>query len=506
MENRRYRLFTALTGLCLLTVSLSPPAQAHTEETVVVTWNKAALQAIRDTHPGPPIVARMLAITHTCMYDTWAAYDRVAVGTRLGGTLRRPVAEHTMPNKKKAMSFAAYRALGDLFPTEVPKFNAVMTQLGYDPTDTSTDPSTPSGAGNVACQAVLDYRHHDGSNQVGDLHPGAYSDYTNYLPVNDPNHLNDPNRWQPLSVSDGHGGFVIQKFIAPHWTNVIPFALKRPDQFAPKDPNFYPQDAWQYLKQAQQVLNYSATLTDRQKVIAEYWADGPNSELPPGHWALFAEFISGRDHHSLDEDAKMFFAMTNAVLDASVSSWHFKRFYDYVRPVSAIHFLFTGQPVRAWAGPGLGTRLIDGAHWQPYQASTIVTPPFAEYVSGHSIFSASAARVLKLFTGSDRFGHSVTIPAGQSVVEPGLVPASDLTLRWRTFSDAADEAGISRRYGGIHFVDGDLQARKMGKKIGKQAWRKALTYFHGTAGTPLDDSKRDHDDREDDHDDRDERD
>lgn len=502
MKKRRVRALALVLGLSALSLGLL--SEAHADDTVVVTWDKTTLQAIRDTHPGPPIVARMLAVTHTCIYDAWAAYDSVAVGTRLGGTLRRPVSERTMPNKRKAMSFAAYRALVDLFPTEVAKFNAAMTQLGYDPTDTSTDISTPSGVGNVACQAVLDYRHQDGSNQLGDLHPGPYSDYTNYVSVNDPDHINDPNRWQPLRVSDGHGGFVIQKYITPHWGHVIPFSLKRPDQFAPKDPNFYPKDAAQYLKQAQQVLDYSANLTDRQKVIAEYWADGPSSELPPGHWALFAEFVSARDQHTLDQDAKMFFAMTNAVLDASVSSWYMKRFYDYVRPVTAIHFLFAGQQVQAWAGPGLGTRLIDGAAWQPYQANTIVTPPFPEYVSGHSIFSGSAAKVLKLFTGSDRFGHSVTVRAGESKVEPGFAPASDVTLHWRTFSDAADEAGISRRYGGIHFIDGDLQSRKMGKKIGKQAWRKSLTYFQGTAGTPLDDSNRsEHNDEDNDRDDRD---
>jgi hypothetical protein len=502
MKKRRVHYLAALIGFLLFTMGMLPQAQA--DDTVVVTWNKATLQAIRDTRPGPPIVARMLAITHTCMYDAWVAYDPVAVGTRLGGTLRQPMSERTLPNKKKAMSFAAYRALVDLFPTEQAKFNDVMTQLGYDPTDTSTDPRTASGVGNVACQAVLDFRHQDGSNQLGDLQPGAYSDYTNYVPVNTWDQINDPNRWQPLRMSNGQGGFVIQKYIAPHWGNVIPFALKHRDQFAPKEPNFYPRDAAQYLKQAKQILDYSANLTDREKAIAEYWADGPSSELPPGHWTLFAEVVSARDHHTLDQDVKMFFAMTNAVFDAGISVWHFKRFYDYVRPVTAIHFLFAGQQVRAWAGPGLGTRLIDGADWRPYQPLTFVTPPFAEYVSGHSTFSASAAKVLKLFTGSDRFDHSVIIPAGQSFVEPGTVPASDLTLRWRTFSDAADEAGISRRYGGIHFIDGDLQARKMGKKIGKQAWRKALTYFHGTAGTPLDDSIRSVSDYEgDDQDDRD---
>lgn len=477
-------------GFALLVNGLG--AVAHADDTVIVKWNEAVLQAIRDTRPGPPVVARMLAITHTCTYDAWSAYDATAVGTRLGGSLRQPASERSSANKNKAVSFAAYRALVDLFPTEQTKFDVIMGQLGYDPTDHTTDPSTPSGVGNVACQAVLDFRHHDGANQLGDLHPGAYSDYTNYVPVNTWDQINDPNRWQPLRMSNGQGGFVIQKYVAPHWGNVKPFALIRPDQFAPKEPYFYPKDAAQYLKQAQQILDYSANLTEREKVIAEYWADGPNSELPPGHWTLFAEVVSARDHHTLDQDVKMFFAMTNAVFDAGISVWHFKRFYDYVRPVTAVHFLFAGQQVQAWAGPGLGTRVMDGANWRPYQPFTFVTPPFAEYVSGHSTFSAAAATVLKLFTGSDRFGHSVTIPAGQSFVEPGLVPASNLTLRWRTFSDAADEAGISRRYGGIHFRDGDLQARKMGKKIGKQAWRKAVAYFNGTVGTPWDSSGRSH--------------
>ena len=484
--------WTVAMMLSVGVLAVGSVSTAQAADTAVVTWDEVALQAIRDTHPGPPIVARMLAITHTCMYEAWASYDSVAISTRLGSTLRQPVAERTLANKEKAVSFAAYRALVDLFPSEQAKFNLAMTQQGFDPTDHSTDTHTASGVGNVACQAVLDFRHHDGSNQLGDLAPGPYADYTGYLAVNDPDHINDPNRWQPLRVSNGQGGVVIQKFIAPHWGNVTPFALRSADQFLPKDPNFYPKDATQYMKQARQVLDYSANLTDREKVIAEYWADGPRSELPPGHWTLFAQFVSRRDHHTLDQDVKMFFAMTNAVLDASVSSWHVKRVFDYVRPVSAIHFLFAGEQVKAWAGPGLGTRLIDGATWEPYQANTVVTPPFPEYVSGHSIFSASAARVLKEFTGSDVFGHSVTVSAGTSRVEPGLAPVADVTLTWRKFSDAADEAGISRRFGGIHFIDGDLQARKMGGKIGRQAWRKAMTYFNGTAGSSFDDSVRAH--------------
>jgi len=471
-----------LLVLLLVLLSTAPSARAAGGGSVVVQWDNAGLQAIRDTHPAPTIVSRGIAILHTCLYDAWAAYDQTAVGTRLGGTLRRPPVERTLANKNKALSFAAYRALADLFPqpAEVAKFQALMTRLGCDPADLSTDPSTPAGVGNLAAQAVLDFRHSDGANQLGDLHPGPYSDYTGYAPVNTPDKISDPNRWQPLRLPDGHGGVTVQRFATPFWGRILPFALTSGAQFRPLDGPFkFPSG--RYRAQAEQILHDSADLTDEQKMIAEYWADGPNSELPPGHWCLFSQFVSQRDEYSLDDDVKLFFAVCNADLDAGIAAWDAKSAYDSVRPLTSIHFLFAGQKVRAWAGPYQGTRLIDGADWQPYQPVTVVTPPFAEYVSGHSTFSAACAEVLLRFTGRDTFGASVTLAAGSSRVEPGLTPAQDVTLSWATFSDAADQAGLSRRYGGIHFENGDITGRQLGRLVGAQVWAKATTYFQGTA-------------------------
>lgn len=108
-----------------------------------------------------------------------------------------------------------------------------------------------------------------------------------------------------------------------------------------------------------------------------------------------------------------------------------------------------------------------------------MTPPFAEYFSGHSTFSAARAEILRRFTDSDHFGASYTQPAGSSRVEPGLVPAKDITLKWDTFSDAADESGLSRRYSGIHFEDGDLDGRQRGRRLAIQAWARAQDYIHG---------------------------
>src|SRR5205823_7282918 len=118
-----------------------------------------------------------------------------------------------------------------------------------------------------------------------------------------------------------------------------------------------------------------------------------------------------------------------------------------------------GQQVSAWGGPGRGQQTIDGGAWLPYQSSSTLTPSFPEFLSGHSTFSAAAAEVLARFTGSDRFGSSVTLAAGSSKLEPGATPAADVMLQWATFSEAADQAGMSRRYGGIHFETGDQQGR-----------------------------------------------
>ena len=169
---------------------------------------------------GPPMVARALAIGHTCMYDAWAAYDARAVGTRLGGELRQPAAERKVTHQARAISFAAYRAGVDLFPGhKTSAFDPLMHELRYDPGDMSTDTTTATGIGNVVAQAVLDFRHRDGANQLGDEAGGMpgvpYSDYTGYAPVNepldirvpfDPATVHNPSSWQPRGWSTTPSG------------------------------------------------------------------------------------------------------------------------------------------------------------------------------------------------------------------------------------------------------------------------------------------------------------
>jgi hypothetical protein len=477
--------------------------------TVVTVWNQAALTEVTPVSKlGPPIIARALAIAHTCMYDAWSVYDVGAAAT-LGNTPRRPASERTDANKAKAISYAAYNCLLNLFPGGASRLAAVMTGLGYDPNDRSTDLTTPQGIGNVAASRVIHFRRNDGSNQYGNLSASGvpYSDYTGYAPRNAPlpfcspqtvgscpPNIADPLHWQPLISNTG----ATQVFIAPHWERVTPFALTAATEYD-NQPGIIPlpdiQVPGHYLANVLQVAQYSYALGDplnlaeglRRKLVVEYWADGPNSVLPPGHWAVFAQYISQRDNHSIDQDVQMFFAMHNASFDASIVCWHIKRFYDGVRPITAARYLAqTGQvpTVTAWGGPGQPTDLTYPTEkWIPYNPGSNVTPSFPGYFSGHSVFSRSSATVLQLFTGRDTFGYS-TVLSGTALspfgrVEPLIPPAPPTTFTYPTFSSAAAEAGLSRLYGGIHFSDDNDTGQRVGVLVGQQAWGQAQLYFAG---------------------------
>jgi hypothetical protein len=325
---------------------------------------------------------------------------------------------------------------------------------------------------------VLDYRHGDGSNQLN-----GYADTTGYKPVNTGDVVVDPWRWQPLRVPLETGPE--QHATTPHWSKVKGFALKSPFQFAVPGPDrlqtgFDP-------KHVDNLLTQTSNLTDRQKVTAEYWADGPRSEFPPGHWALITQVLSRKRGHSLDTDAKLFFALGNALMDAGIAAWAAKYRWDFVRPITAIRSRYKGKQVTSWLGPYRGYGQVPGEKWIPYQAPNVVTPPFPEYVSGHSTFSSAAAAILAKFTGSDSFGAGVTIEVGTSLFEPRTdtqvgTPATNILLTWPTLTAAAKDAGLSRRLGGIHFQDGDEHGYNLGQRVGGNVLARTLGYVNGTIG------------------------
>jgi hypothetical protein len=500
LSTKHFLIIFILLSFCVEAQTL----QSRQESSLVVQWNDAAVKAISHKSRKVTAMARALYLVHQAMYDAWALYDNTARPVIVDASLKRLANEHTEENKAAAVSQAAFTMLLALFPDYERAgglFSTTLSDLGYEPYSSGAD--TPEAIGFQVAREVLIYRSIDGANSAKEFLDVTSEKYPEKYKYDKDN---DPNTWQRLTVPTGIVrdetgkaiidkenliSFQLQRFATPQWGAVEPFALTSGDQFRPgPPPMFGSSDPYTdalgqtmtndeaFRKQVEDIWVMSKNLTDEQRTIAEYWSDGPRSETPPGHWNSLAQGISWRDKHSLDDDVKLFFALNAALLDSSIACWDAKRAYNFVRPVTAIHTLFDET-------------------WQPFQLSTFVTPPFPEYVSGHSTFSSAAAEVLTRFTGREVFYDGVTVLPkdvnrdgkldllGQYIAVPNSShllaghPEQTVTLQWETFREAADEAGLSRRYGGIHFQDGDLRGRELGKQVGAWVFDKAQSYWQG---------------------------
>jgi hypothetical protein len=277
---------------------------------------------------------------------------------------------------------------------------------------------------------------------------------------------------------------------------------------------------------------------DYARVLAEFWADGLDSETPPGHWFKIYNQIS--DHplyekkwggqgpllDDLEYDVKAYLTMGGAMHDAAIAAWSHKGWYDYVRPVSAIRYMAdqgqssdtsaanyspAGLPLLpgfielvqlgdtlagtnnehvgkiklyTWRGPSYiqdpetdmsGVGWILAENWWPYQRPTFVSPPFAGYVSGHSTFSRAAAEIMTSITGTAYFpgGMSNFVAAQNDFLHFEEGPSQEIILQWATYRDASDQCSLSRIWGGIHPPIDDIPGRKIGLKVGNDAYLKA---------------------------------
>jgi hypothetical protein len=231
-----------------------------------------------------------------------------------------------------------------------------------------------------------------------------------------------------------------------------------------------------FIDQAKQLVDIQAELSDEQKLIAEFWEDGASTSFPPGSWMAITSLVAEQEALELSEQIHLFFAVGQALGDAGIAAWDSKAYFDYARPVRVIRDLDA-------------LNLLDGDHlqqWNSYQPpGSNSSPPFPEYVSGHSSFSAAAAEVLQRYLGHDQLDLSVDIAVGGSRFEPGITPAEPITLAWESFSAAAQSAGDSRLYGGIHFADGNEDGLALGQAVGRDVWSAAQDLAYGALDDEL---------------------
>jgi PAP2 superfamily len=372
---------------------------------VVTDWNNAALDAIRAGNTAPPIASRSLAILHVSIYD---AVNGIA------HTHERYLVPSVAPataSREAAASAAAHKALVNLFPANATSFDALHAAILAGIPD---GPRKRVGIiwGEFVANVILAVRAHDGSNAV--IPPPGGS---------------GPGVWVPTPPA-------FLPYLLPQWGFVVPFGMNSSSQFRPPGPPSL--DSQRYAADYEEVKQLGAavgsTRTEEQTEIARFWADGAGTETPPGHWNSIAQIIADTRGNTLEENSRLFALLNIAMADAAICSWDAKYTFNFWRPVTAIAF---AEPELNWM-------------------SFITTPPFPDYVSGHSTFSAAAATVIPLFFDTE----DLPFTTGSDFL-PGVFRS------FATCFDAAEEAAVSRIYGGIHFRFASEDGLQAGISIGE---------------------------------------
>lgn len=447
-------------------------------EVIIPTVAPIIFSDVSPSGSDATLVLRVTTIVTNAWFDASAPYHPTAQGiySRLG---RLPAGE-TNYNINVACLYASYRVLNSLLPKRNADWRELLTGVGLNPDDNSEDLASPVGVGNRAGKAVAAFRERDGMNQLGDeggqkYNRLPYSDYTGYEPVNTAYDLRDPSRWQPRIVSDGSGIFRVQQFVTAQYRKTKPYAIGNPNRYntpRPVDSEPHgPKGRQAYKEQADEVLRVSANLTDYQKMVAELFN---NKILSLGFSAVFAAQSRGL---SLLDFIHLDFLTNMAAFDTGIAVWNEKVKWDAVRPFSAIEYLYGDRFVRAWGGPGKGTvNDLRASDWKGF----LDVADHPEYPSGSAAFCSAHAQSARRLMNDDILNWSVPAPKGSSTVEPGFTPASDIILGpWATWTEFERECGLSRLWGGVHFVPAIEAGHEVGHDIGEVAYQFLKRHIEG---------------------------
>ena len=379
---------------------------------MVTHWNSVALTAIKADRTSPPKASRGLAMLHVAIYDACNGIGQNGQPYFVGG--KAP----GVASKSAAVAAAARKVLINLYPAQQAAFESAYRRSLAGLTDGLPRRVGISWGESVA-ERILYLRGNDGSATVVSYSPAGGAG--NWVPT--------PPAFAPA--------------LLPNWPMVTPFAMASGAQFRPPPPPSLDSAQWASDFNLTKELGRSdsATRTVEQTEIARFWADGAGTVTPPGHWNVIARDIGQQRGNTLEENARLFALLNIAEADAAIIAWDCKYAFNFWRPVSAIHNADTDDNPDTLSDPT----------WSPL----LVTPNFPEYISGHSTFSGAAAAVLAVFYGSD----DIPFTTGSEDL-PGVVRS------FNSFSQAAEEAGMSRIYGGIHFMSANLNGLASGASLG----------------------------------------
>ncbi len=411
-----------------VTVTSGAGASTHTEinhitvsENDVVTWNNVALQAVAAAQWMPPQAARGLAMMHGAMYDAVNAVENKGEAYRVNLT------PSGNTSKEAAAAQAAHDVLTGLFPGKTEAFDAQLA-ASLDAVPEGAGKTAGIALGQQAANAFLQWRSSDAMQMPMDPFMGG----------------TDPGEWRPTPPAYSSGMFY-------HWIHMLPFALTSRHQFRPGPPPAL--DSAEYALAFEETKTVgdknSTSRTMDQGMVANFWVGMPGTIGEAGRMNQVAQQAAAAHENTLYENARLFALVNVALVDAAIAGIDCKYAYAFWRPVTAI---------READNDGNAATLADVA-WEPY----IVTPAHPEYVSTHSTLTKAAAAILASFFGDD--AADVTLV---SFMDAGM------TRQYTSFSQVAEEAGLSRIYGGIHFRFSYTTGSAMGQQIGDYVWNNLM--------------------------------
>ena len=411
-----YRSLFAALVLCMASV------QGLVAGNSIIDWNEQAIDATRLGRIAAPQVGLYLATYHVAIYDAVNGITR----TNRGWLINDPAPAGA--NIDAAVASSAYTVLTTLWTWTNPR----VLQAAYD----KALAAIPDGqskadgiAGKKVAEAVIAKRADSGYNKPI---AGQYSS-------------DQPGKWRETPPT-------FRPPLLPFWGKVTPFVMTSQDQFRAPPP--YTVDSKTYADEVAYVNKVGARdgadRTEYQTLCTPFWSDDLGTSAPPGHWNMVAQDIARRRNMSVPEAARFFALLNLAEADTGIAIWETKYFYRTWRPETAIR--------------EMDTKLNPNATQNPEFIPNMPSPPFPSYVSGHSGFSAAAARMIALFIGTDDVEFSVA-----SDGLPGVVHT------FKKLSDAQREVGMSRVWGGIHVMSDNLEAQKMGMKVADWVFANALS-------------------------------
>lgn len=396
---------------------------------VVLTWNEVVLRAIKTDRTPPPMAARKLAIVHAAIYDAVNAVDGRHRAYRANARPEGTASAET------AAAIAAHRTLVELYPRQVQTFDAAL--------DASMEAIADGAAkeagvklGQQVAEEILRWRAQDGAHRSVAYSPRVAVGV-----------------WRPTPPGE-------RAALLPQWRYLTPFAIPDTARFLPAPPPALTSAAYTEAFREVKELGRrdSRTRTDEQTLIAKFWDDGEGSVTPPGHWNQIAQTVSWQRGLTLAENARLFALLNISMADAAILCWEGKYGYSFWRPITAIREADLDDnpdttPDRDWD-------------------CLLTTPPFPSYASGHSTFSGAAATALARFFGSDAMRFTIG-----SEGTPGTTRTFD------GFWAAAQEAGRSRIYGGIHYEFDNAAGLSSGRALAEYIAGRFLLPLEGTAAT-----------------------